>query len=149
MSTATYPDIGLAVSSLLRSKTAITDLVGSRIYNGHVPQSAQQDGIVWWIVTEVPWMHLGGAMGIDQARIQFDAFSMTQALSNQIAWTIWTELDGFQGVSASVHIKGLTRASGVGYRTRRVQSGTDQYRFVSSQDLTFTYCSKELIENEL
>ena len=138
-------DISLAVRALLKGSSAITDLIADRLYSDHIPQTAPSDGVVFWVVTENPWEHLGGSVGIDQARIQFDAFSRIRGAANEIAWTIWNQFDGYAGVSAGVQIKGVSRARGVSNLTDRTLLGSDQYRFIASQDLLFTYCSKQKV----
>lgn len=134
-------DIGAAVIALLKSKTAITDIVGTSVFADHMPQAELSNGIVLFVISENPQMALDGATGLDQARIQLNAFSKTRAEANRIAWTIWTELNGFAGSVSNVQVKGVSRSSGVSYRTDRVQSGSDEYRFVATQDLLFSYCS--------
>ena len=136
-------DVSLAIMRLLESKSEITALVGNKIYANRLPQNAETPSIVLWVVTETPHMHLEGAVGMDQALFQFDSNAKTQWQANELAWTIWTVLDGFQGISDSVEIKGVDRSSGLRYGTDRVEAGSDQYRFVTSQDLLITYCSKE------
>lgn len=144
-------DISLAVMSLLRSKTAITDLVGANIFFDRLPQGKPEDAIVIWTITETAHTNLGGAQGLDQSVMQVDAMGRTRSDANALAWTIWTQLDPAAGpnplpiVQDQIQISGIHRLSGIRTPTNRVRSGTDEYQFLATQDLQFSYCSLELV----
>ena len=135
-------DISSAVHLLISQQTEVTNLVGTNIFTDQIPQTASGPLIVIWTITETPFNQLSGALGMDQARIQFDAYGTSRPQANDIAWNIWVALDAFQGVVGGVQIKETSRASGVRSVADRVLGGSDQYRFIATQDILFTYCSR-------
>ena len=140
-------DIMLTASKLLRSKTAITDLT-TKIFTDRLPQKIATRAIVLWAITETAHEALDGPIGLDQATIQIDAYAAspgTRAEAQELAWTIWTQIAGYSGTTNNVHIKGVSRRSGVRCPTDRPLLGSDQYRFVATQDILFSYQSLELV----
>ena len=139
------PDVSLAVNALLRADADLTALVGTSIYFDRLPQTASGNALALWVITETAHMNLARAQGLDQASVQVDAYGLSRSDANAIASAAWKALDGFQGVSAEVHVLGVSRNTGIRYTTDRVQLGTDQYRFIASQELLISYDSINLI----
>lgn len=136
-------DISSAVHLLISQQPPLSSLLGTNVYTDQLPQTSTGPALVLWTVTETAFNTLGGALGMDQARIQFDAYAVSRPAANHIAWEVWTALDAFQGVVDGVQIKETSRATGVRSVTDRVLAGSDQYRFIATQDILFTYCSKQ------
>ena len=134
---ADNPDISLAIKALLLRNATIAQQ--ATVVVNRLPQGITGNAICLWVVGETPFNHLGGALGMDQARIQLDAYAEKPADSAELSWYVWRTLDGFAGVIDGVFIKGASRQTGVRQLTDRVLVGTDQYRFVSTQDFRFTY----------
>ena len=140
------PDITLAVKRLLLDNADISRRVNRNIFVNRMHQGAPPKSILLWVVTEIPFLGLDGAIGMDQATIQFDCYAKRQDEAREIAWYVWNVLDGYQGVSEQVHILGATRASGIRDGSDRVRMGTDQYRFNANQDMRFTYRSCQKVQ---
>ena len=134
-------DIAEAFDSLIRGSTDITDIIGTRLYNDHLPQTNRGDAIAYRIISELPHMSLLGATGIDQPVFQVDAYSNNRSTANRLASLVWYVTDAIQGVVAGIEIRGVTRIGGLRYLTDRAQKATDQSRFITQQDLMFTYLS--------
>ena len=89
--------IETALIEYLKAQTAITVYVGDRIYFGAAPQSVAKPYIV---ITKVssPGEHTqDGPLAIGNPHFQIIAYSLTYAQAHQIAATVKTALDGYQG----------------------------------------------------
>jgi len=137
------PDISLAVRALLLRNATIAQQ--ATVVVNRLPQDITGSAICLWVVGETPFNPLGGAVGMDQARIQLDSYAEKPADAASLSWYTWKTLDGFHGVVDGVFIKGASRQTGVRQLTDRVLVGTDQYRFVATQDFRFTYDSLEKV----
>lgn len=100
--------IETAFFTYLSSKSAITDLVGTNIWKGHLPQSyATADvwtspAITFSKVSEVHDHNLDGGSGCARARIQVDCWASTAAVAENIAEQIRLVLQGYAGSIGSV-----------------------------------------------
>jgi hypothetical protein len=140
-----YPDITIAVKSLLLADIDVTDLVGQQVFVNRLPQGIDGPSIVLWVVTGTPWNALDRSIGTDQSLIQIDAYGDTMGAAGSIGWQVWQTLDGAMGVSDGVSIIGAARESGPRNGSDRPLAGTQQYRFISSQDFRFTFRSIEKV----
>lgn len=139
-------DIAQAIRSFLLAVPEITALVGANITNDNLLQS--YDGttaaITYKTIYEIPHMQLGGSQGLDQAVIQYKAFgskSGARAEANAVAGLIWQSLDGLQATVGEVEVKGVTRTTGLRFEDDRAEKGTSSYRYITTQDLMFSYYS--------
>lgn len=87
--------IGSRLFSLLSGTSAITSLVGTRIYPQVIPQGSAMPAVAYSVVDEVPENSLTGwSSGLSNARVQVDAYAPTyvsaQALADAIAGALAT-----------------------------------------------------------
>ena len=139
-----HPDITLAVSNVLGADPDVSAIT-SQVFINRLPQNIDGPSVVLWVIAETPFNHLGGSLGMDQALIQLDSYGTSPGIANTLAWRVWLALDNISGVFAGVFVKGAMRRSGIRNASDRVLVGTDQYRFIASQDFRFTYCSREKV----
>lgn len=139
------PDISLAISKMLQAEAEIAAMIGQDVYIQRLPQNVNGSAIVLWTISEIPYLDMGGSIGMDRAIVQINAYSDTLQDAGKLSWLVWTKLDGKVGVFEGVQIVGLTRQTGVRQSADRVQFGTDQYRFLAAQDLVITYCSDKTV----
>lgn len=66
-----------ALFSYLGGITAVTDLVGTRVYPSVAPADAALPFIVYSIISSEHARHLGGASGFVRRRVQFDCYDAT------------------------------------------------------------------------
>ncbi len=132
-------DISLAVKARILQNPVIAQQ--ATVVVNRLPQGIVGNAIVLWVIGETPFNDLIGSIGIDQARLQIDSYAEKPADAAKLASTLWQHLDGFSGVVAGVFIKSSSRVTGVRQLTDRVKVGTDQYRFIATQDFRFTYDS--------
>jgi len=125
-----------AVYSRLTSMPAITDLVGSRIYFGALPQSVsllEGPAVTYFIVSRPYGMVLGGSDGGSTARVQMSAHAINQQTSSAIAQAIRDSWDGFQGVVNEVDIMASILQGQIDLPSPPL-AGSDQWLYQVSTD---------------
>jgi hypothetical protein len=89
-----------AVYSRLSGTAAITNLVGTRIYFGALPQSIKLDdgpALSYMVSTRTYGHTLGGGDGTSQGRVQIVAYAYIEQTVDLIAQTLRDSWDGFRG----------------------------------------------------
>lgn len=137
-------DVMVGVRGYLLSRTAITELVGQRIYTDIMPQNATLPAVAFSKRTTRHERTLSGFAGIAHCRLQFDCYAATRLQANYIAEAI--------RASGIIRVKGMT--FGVDIRGARVEDGqrneveysnenSDDHRYVTSLDLEIDYSETE------
>lgn len=97
-------DIRPALRSILIADAAVAATVSSgnspdlyRIYPGVLPQGITLPSIVQNLISEVMGYIMQGDDGLMQARIQVDAWALTQDLAVSLASKVYDKLSGFSG----------------------------------------------------
>ena len=139
-------DIGVAIAGHIQTLSDVTAMVQSRVYSDVVPQTSGVPAVLLRIVSEIPNNALDGPLGMDRARIQIDSYGRTRPEANELAWHIWRGLAAAdpQDIN-SVRVVDIIRDSGVRYANDRAEAGSDQVRFLSSQDFLVNYFSCEAV----
>jgi hypothetical protein len=79
----------------LLTKSAITDLVGTRIFVDKLPESiTTRPSVTAQRISTVHQRHLGGESGIATDRIQVDVWGATSATTDAVAEAIRIAIDG-------------------------------------------------------
>ena len=90
------------------SKTAITDLVGQRIYASRLPQNATIPAVVMRILTEQYEHNLAGLSGIVQTRVSIECYASSAETARAIATAIiWSGVDTLKGVYQSLNFRSV------------------------------------------
>jgi len=97
-------DIELALYTRLQAVAALTALVSTRIYKGHLPEGITGARIVYQRISATRERVLGGPLGGCSARYQFDIFADTRDSMEAVRKQLRLALDGYSGTSASVAI---------------------------------------------
>ena len=138
-------DVTQAFYDRIVTSTVVMGIIGNRLYNDAPPETMTPPACIFWKITDRVFASLGGAIGMDQATFQVDAYGRTRTEADNLAWELWTYLDGFIGFQGNVLIKDISRGEGgVIHSFDPVSGGTDQRRFIASQDFVLTYDSKNL-----
>lgn len=132
-------DISLAVKALILQNPVIAQQ--ATVVINRLPQGIEGASVCLWIVGANAFNSLSGSTGLDQARVQLDAYADEPGMAARLSWLLWQTLDGFAGVSDGVHILGAMRLTAPRQLTDRVLVGTDEYRFINTQDFRFTFNS--------
>jgi len=83
-----------ALATYLLGQTAISSLVGDRIYWTQLPQGSGRPYILLSVVSSVPNVVFGGATGLVQSRVQFDCWGDGYYQAKNIARALDTLLNG-------------------------------------------------------
>lgn len=78
--------------ALLLADTAVTGFVGDRINFGEHPQGAAYPAAVLQTISNVTDMHMNGAGGLEQGRVQVDCYGETYAAAKTLARAVTTAL---------------------------------------------------------
>jgi hypothetical protein len=135
-------DITKAFYDLLQAQTPVTDIVGNRIYTDAPAQTMVPPALIFWTVSDRVWASLKSAteIALEQTTFQVDCYGMTRTEANNLAYEVWRAIDGFAGQQNEVLILDLSRSeSGITHEWDPVSGGTDQRRFISSQDFDVTF----------
>lgn len=129
-------DVIKSVRQYLLTKTAVTDLVGQRIYQGRLPQtSTTLPAATLRIISENYDHALDGLAGLVHTRIQVECYGSTSESSRTAADAIiWSGIDAIQGTYTSTNIRSVTVEDGRREFEDEDSSGDDQ-RHVTSFDL--------------
>ena len=136
-----FPDVGIAVRDLILSDSEIVALVGNRVSADRMPQGQPVPAIVFYGVSTIAFDCLGGAVGLDQTRLQFECYADTRQVAGQLANLLRVRLAGYRGVHTGVVFKGVEQSSGQAYALDRSETGSDTGRPFVRQDFTFTFNS--------
>lgn len=122
-------DIGLGLRTYLLTKTAVTNVVSTRIYPDVLPQNATFPAVVYSEFGSDHNDQLSGAAGLYHPRVFIDCYAATRSAANTLAEAIRGVLHGYWGAAGSETI----RAAQLEGRVKdivRPQDGSDlrQYR---------------------
>lgn len=82
------------LATYLLAETAISTLVGDRIYWTQLPQGADRPYILLSVVSSVPDVVFAGATGLVQSRVQFDCWGEDYYQAKDVARALDTLLSG-------------------------------------------------------
>jgi hypothetical protein len=124
------------VYSLLSSASAITALVGTRIYPRPLPQNVQLPALGYQHLNTVPipTLDAAAAYGLVQSRVQVDVYAKDYAMQKTLVDEVRKACDYKRGTIAGVNVVTVLRAA-VGPDSRN----DDMQVFNQSVDLLITY----------
>jgi hypothetical protein len=76
------------VQQTLTAASAVTAIVGSRIYQSIAPQDITQPYVVWSVVTSAPGNNLSETPEYDDQRVQIDCWSTNQSQARQLGQAV-------------------------------------------------------------
>ena len=97
--------ITTAISSLLANNSAITDLVGTKIYPMVREQEDGLPAITYQVISGIRSHDISGPNGLVEGRIQINCFAATVLASLQLAAVVRAALNGLRGGAAGVAIE--------------------------------------------
>jgi hypothetical protein len=125
-----------AVYNRLLASTAITDLVGARIYFGALPQSLSLDdgpALSYTVVTRTYGHVLQGADGTSQGRVQISSYAYTEQLADRIAQAVRDCWDGFRGFIGGLEVTACVLDNETDLSSPPAAS-TDQWLYMIASD---------------
>lgn len=139
-------DVISAVRTYLLAQSAVTDLVGQRIYLDILPQNATTPAVAMSKISESEQHKLSDRLGFVQTRIQFECFAdkrhVTDARlkANAVADAIkQSGICAVKGTTNGVDIRGVMVEDGQRNYIEYSDGGSDDHRYVTSIDLMVTH----------
>lgn len=136
-------DIASAVRTYLLTKSAITDLVSTRIYPDDLPQGATLPAIVYnKISTNHEHVVAGGwgLAGMANCRLEMECFSSTRSQANSLADLIKNNTIGqLRGVYGGVNVFDATMGAGQRTFVDQPTDGSDERRYCSVIELMISF----------
>lgn len=133
------PDILKEVKIYLLADSTITDLVSTRIVTGHLYQGQGLPAISLRSVGGSPHDQLVGIVPIAEARIEVDCYADSREDASEVWNRVRLRLTGYRGTPDTIYIKGITQATGDQDLSDPEEAGTDQRRYIVSQDFRVFY----------
>jgi hypothetical protein len=91
------------IKQYLQAKTALTALVGTRIYPNYVPETSIHPAISYFMVSNVRPHIKDGHIGEAQPRFQFDIWADSYGQAVEVERELITALDDFNVVDGIYH----------------------------------------------
>lgn len=133
-------DVLQAVRGYLLTKTAITSVVGQRIYFVRRPQKSSVPSVTLFKASEDHNHKLSARSGIVWTRIQVECFSSLYVTSAALAEAVYRcGIDTLRGVTGSVDFRGVQVEDGRRDYTIDDLDGGDDHIYVSQFDLKVCY----------
>ena len=138
--------LGQDVRTFLLSKSAITSLIGTRMFPDVIPEKGIFPALVYFQVSQVPQHTLPATAGFAWSRIQFDAYATGSTGASQrdaLVEALRNELDAFPAPGTTPTMGGST-VNAVVYKNSRdiyepPQDNSDIGFFRNSMDYMFRH----------
>lgn len=127
-------DIDYEVRAYLLSKTAITDLIETRIYPLHLPQSPQFPAITFQVVGTTGINTLDAPMSLIGTTIQIDSWANTHIDVKSLAGAVRAILNGYQGLLSTKKAQDIVYKNEVDLRDPE----TNKFRVVQFYEVWHT-----------
>lgn len=115
------------IRRLLLSKSAITSLVGTRVYPSHVPQSNNIYPCLTYQVISTDSAHtLQNGAGYCGKRLQIDVYARTEVSRDQVAEAVRDQLQGFPATQSAGTIGAGTVVNSIVFKNARDVYEPDQ-----------------------
>jgi len=115
------------IRRLLLSKSAITSLVGNRVFPSYVPQkNAAWPCITYTVVSNNSAHHLQGGAGFAERRLQIDVYAKTEESRDNVVEALRNQLQGFPAAGTSGTIGAGTVVTSIVYKGSRDLYESDQ-----------------------
>ena len=137
-------EIGDEIAEYLKSKPAITDMIGvgrkARIYEDSAKQGVDLPYIVFQVFQGTSQEHLNGIAGLASNRIQIDAYGSSRAEASVLAEKIrLAPLQMFRGRLENTFVSNVTSDASYDRGSDPPSKGSDRRRFWQSRDYIVTY----------
>lgn len=124
-----------SVRQYLLSKTAVTDLVGQRIYAKRLPQTVTLPAAAVRVISETHDHAIDGLAGIVATRVQIECFADTSETARATAYAMMgCGIDAVKGTTHGTNIRSVMVEDGVRDNEDEDTSGGDYQRHVASFD---------------
>ena len=124
----------------LRADTDIAALVGNRIFADYPPQGVDEPFIVLTILSGQAYGTVNNCpVRAYSARLEIDVLAETRAQTESIIELVEDSIDGFTSSDSTHPIQGVTVNNGIDWELLVPKDGSDERRFLCSQDYEVHY----------
>ena len=132
--------IGEALRTKLLSYSAVSTLIGQRMYPDALIQNATLPAAVYYVISTNRDHHLSGLGKSAHARVTFECCALTRTTASAISKAIReTGIDSFRGVVDGYTFCGIDFDSGDEYMQEPPTDGNQEHRYLVSFDLLVHY----------
>jgi len=89
----------------LSGQSAISNLVGSRIYPHYAPESAVMPYVVFQRISNIDFHHFGAQSKVARDLFQFDIWDTDSTSIEAVKEAVREEIDGFQGTLSGIDVR--------------------------------------------
>lgn len=98
-------DIYDAIVARLKATTALTALIGTRIYPDEIPQGKLHPAVFYMTVSDTKDHFLTGMSNLESPNIQITTYADTKDGAADVAEAIKTAINGYQGTLSGITIQ--------------------------------------------
>lgn len=133
-------DIGKAFRTKLLTYSAITALVGQRMYPDNLVQSATMPAIVYYKISTVRDHTISDVTKLAHSRIQMDCYGSSREGANDVAHALRNSgICAYVGTTSLIFICGVQIDSGESYSFDTPTDGSQVLRYITSFDFLVHY----------
>ncbi len=124
----------------LRADTDLAAIVGDRIFADYPPQGAVEPFVVLTILSGQAYGTVNNQpVRAYSARLEIDVLAETRAVTEQVIELAEDSIDGFVSTDSTHPIQGITVNDGLDWQLLTPKDGSDERRFLCSQDFEIHY----------
>ena len=124
----------------LRADAAITALVGNNIFADYPPQGVVEPFLVITILSGQAYGTVDNStVRAYSARLEIDVLGVTRSQTEEIIELTENSIDGFSSSDTTHPIQGITITGGIEWELLTPKDGSDERRFLCSQDYEVHY----------
>jgi hypothetical protein len=132
--------IGEALRTKLLSYSAVSTLIGQRMYPDALVQNATLPACLYYVTSTERENHLQGLSKLAHARFTIECYALTRTTASAISRAIRdTGIDAFRGVVSSHTFCGIDFDSGDEYMQEPPTDGNQEHRYIVSFDMLVHY----------
>lgn len=133
-------DVVSAVRSFLLGRSAVTDVIGQRMYLDVLKQKATLPAATIYKTSEEHDHLISRRSGFVKTRLKIECFSLSRLTSNALAEAIYKSgIDELKGTSSGVNIRGVVIDDGQRNYTIQDADGGDDHIYVTQFDISVSY----------
>ncbi len=132
--------VGKALRTKLLSYSAITTLIGQRMYPSALVQNATLPAVVYTKLRTTREHIIGNVTKLSHALYQFDCYATTKDTADSVSKAIQDSgICAYQGTTASIYFCGTEISSGEYDGDEPPTDGNQEHRYITSFDLEVHY----------
>lgn len=130
--------IKAALYTYLTAQSAVTSVVGQRVYPQQAPMNAQLPYITYQRIADPVQHHFEEATALASPTIQFDCWAKSDVEMQSVSEALRNVLDGFRGTMATVDVRSTALVS-QDDTIERPDDGSEQSTFRTTMDFDIWY----------